>query len=210
MAIDSVSQLTYSTMMKATNKRELLIKAAASRFHRFGLSASSIAEVANDAGIPPGNVYYYFRTKDSLATAVQDHWQTRTDAALAEIDAGHPDAPSRLVAFLDRSEGNASFYAEAGCPIAVLSRDCRGGSDLLRPLAGRNFEKQAEWLERQFAEIGLSQRERLSAAWAILTAIQGGIALAYVTQSETPFRAAIADARQRVLDLVADFPRAKG
>ena len=194
--------------MNSTSKSERLVEAAAKRFHRYGLSASSIAEVAGDAGIPPGNVYYYFRTKDSLALAVQAHWDTRIQNALAEIEAEHPDAPSRLAAFLDRSQANASFYAEAGCPLAALARDLRNGGETLQPLAGRIFEAQAKWLETQFAAIGLSGREPTNAAWAILTAIQGGIGLAHATQSETPFLAAIADARGRVADLLSRQQRA--
>ena len=184
--------------MKSATNRELLVKAAASRFHRFGLPASSIANVANDAGIPTGNVYYYFRTKDALAVAVQDYWQRRTADALDDIDACHGDARSRLLEFLDRSERNAPLYAESGCPIAALSRDFRGGGSSLEPLAGRIFEQQAAWLEGQFAAIGLEKRERSTAAWAVLTAVQGGIGLAHAINSEVPFRAAIADTRQRV------------
>ena len=194
--------------MNSTSKRERLVEAAAKRFHRYGLSASSIAEVAGDAGIPPGNVYYYFRTKVSLALAVQDYWTRRTDDALAEIEAMHADAPSRLAAFIDRSECNAPLYAETGCPIAALSRDFRSGGEPLQPLAGRIFDKQVRWLEAQFAAIGMSERERKNAAWAILTAIQGGIGLAHATQSETPFLAAIADARGRVADLLSRQQRA--
>ena len=194
--------------MNSTSKRERLVEAAAKRFHRDGLSASSIVEVAGDAGIPPGNVYYYFRTKDSLGLAVQDYWTRRSDAALAEIEAMHADAPSRLAAFFDRSQANASFYAEAGCPLAALARDLRNGGETLQPLAGRIFEAQAKWLETQFAAIGLSGREPTNAAWAILTAIQGGIGLAHATQSETPFLAAIADARGRVADLLSRQQRA--
>ena len=189
--------------MNSTGKSERLVEAAAKRFHRYGLSASSIAEVAGDAGIPPGNVYYYFQTKVSLALAVQDYWTRRTADALAEIEAMHADAPSRLAAFIDRSERNAPIYAETGCPIAALARDLRNGGDSLQPLAGRIFEAQAKWLEAQFAAIGLSDREPANAAWAILTAVQGGIGLAHATHNEAPFRNAIAQARQRVMALAA-------
>ena len=106
-----------------------------------------------------------------------------------------------MLEYLDRSERNAPLYAVSGCPIAALARDFRGGGSSLRPLAGRIFEKQAEWLERQFAAVGLSNRERSAASWAVLTAVQGGIGLAHATNSQAPFRAAIADAKARVVAL---------
>ena len=189
--------------MKTSSKRDLLVEAAAKRFHRVGLSASSIADVANDAGIPPGNVYYYFRTKDALATAVHDRWLRRSAEVLDDIDAENDDARSRIIDFLDRSDRNAALYAEVGCPIAALSRDCRNGGPALQPLAGRIFEQQADWLRAQFAKIGLSAREQSEEAWAILTSIQGGIGLSHATSAQAPFRSAIADARDRVAALPA-------
>ena len=185
------------------SKRDMLVEAAANRFHRLGLPASSIAEVANDAGIPSGNVYYYFRTKDALAAAVQECWERRTADSLDDIDAGHDDAPSQIHEFLDRSARNAPIYVEVGCPIAALSRDFRNGGPTLQTLAGRIFEHQARWLRSKFAQMGMSKREQADAAWAILTSVQGGIGLAHATSSEAPFHAGIADARQRVATLVA-------
>lgn len=184
--------------MNSLKKRDLLVEAAAKRFHRSGMASSSIAEVANDAGIPPGNVYYYFRTKDSLAAAVQEYWERRTADALDEIDARYGNAKARIDDFLDRSERNAPLYSETGCPIAALSRDFRNGGSTLQPMAGRIFANQAEWLRKQFAQMGLPEREQAGAAWVILTLIQGGIGLAHATNAEAPFRSAIADAKQRV------------
>lgn len=186
--------------MNATSKRDLLVEAAASRFHRFGVAASSIAEIANDAGVPPGNVYYYFRTKDALAAAVQEYWEQRTSDALADID-GVRDPALRILEFLDRSERNAPIYAQSGCPLAALSRDFRNGGPALQPLAGRIFQKQAEWLCAQLTQLGVAKKEQESASFAILASIQGGIGLAHAANAEDPFRAAIADARQRVTAL---------
>lgn len=189
--------------MKRMNKRDMLVQAAADRFYRFGISASSIADVATAAGIPAGNVYYYFRTKDALVSAVHDYWQRRTADALAELDARDGDARARISEFLDRSERNATAYAKSGCPFAALSRDCRSGGAELQPLAGRIFERQVAWLRAQFARMGLTPGEQMREAWAVLTAIQGGIGMAHATDSPAPLLSAIADARLRVSSLAA-------
>src|SRR5260370_39533923 len=52
------------------NKRERLIVAAKLAFYRQGFSTTSLADVAALAEVPLGNVYYYFRTKDNLVSAV--------------------------------------------------------------------------------------------------------------------------------------------
>ena len=191
--------------MKTQGKREFLVKAAVDRFHRYGLPASSIADVASDAGIPPGNVYYYFRTKDALAVAVHEDWQERIVNLLDDIEGRQRDPARRVIDFLERSERNAPSYARSGCPLAALSRDFRNGSPTLRSLAGDIFSTQLKWLEKQFGEIGLPRRDAVSAALAMVTAVQGGIALAYATNSPAPIRASTSDAKRRVSALSAAF-----
>ncbi len=57
-------------MSRVSNKREKLIESATKLFHQAGFKDTSIADVAEDSGVPLGNVYYYFKTKDDLAAAV--------------------------------------------------------------------------------------------------------------------------------------------
>lgn len=191
--------------MKVAPKKDALVKAAVGRFHRFGMAGSSIADVASDAAVPSGNVYYYFRTKDSLAVAVHRHWQDWTADLLNEIEKGQPDPARRILELLDRAQLSAPLYAERGCPLAALSRDFRNGSAELQGRAGDVFRKQLDWLEAQFAEIGLPQLAAASAAMAVLAAIQGGIGLSHAANSAAPLCASIAEAKRRVTALAADF-----
>ncbi len=50
--------------------REALAEAALELFYRQGVASTSLAEIAGAAGVPTGNVYYHFRTKDALVEAV--------------------------------------------------------------------------------------------------------------------------------------------
>jgi AcrR family transcriptional regulator len=51
-------------------KRERLIASAADLLHRQGVERTTLAEIAKAADVPPGNVYYYFKTRDELVHAV--------------------------------------------------------------------------------------------------------------------------------------------
>ena len=51
-------------------KRERLVASAADLMHRQGVPVTTLAQVAQAADVPPGNVYYYFKTKDDLVRAV--------------------------------------------------------------------------------------------------------------------------------------------
>ena len=55
-----------------TPKRGLLMRAAAELIYEKGCAASSLADIATAAGVPLGNVYHYFKTKEVLAEAVID------------------------------------------------------------------------------------------------------------------------------------------
>src|ERR671937_566114 len=62
--------MTNSRSEKQGGKRERLIASAADLVHRHGVERPTLAQIADEADVPPGNVYYYFKTKDELIEAV--------------------------------------------------------------------------------------------------------------------------------------------
>ncbi len=58
--------------MPKVSKREALVGAATQLLVERGLDAPSIADIAEHAQVPAGNVYYYFKTRDELIEAVID------------------------------------------------------------------------------------------------------------------------------------------
>ncbi|MEO7864347.1 MAG: TetR/AcrR family transcriptional regulator [Sphingomicrobium sp.] len=187
--------------MQGLSQRERLTVAAARRFHKIGLRDSTIADVAHEAGIPTGNVYYHFRSKDALALAVLDYWHARTSAARSEIEAGHRGGAARIAAFLAQARRNAVTYVDLGCPLAALVRDFQGVRSETESLAGDLLKRQIQWLSAQFRDSGLAKREASREAVAMLVRIQGGIGLAYALKSKKPLLAAISDAEDRLADL---------
>ncbi len=61
--------------MSANDKRQRLIDAAYKVFSRKGFNNASIKDVANEAGITPGLVHYYFKNKEELLFSVQSNIQ---------------------------------------------------------------------------------------------------------------------------------------
>src|SRR5690349_6382471 len=57
-------------MTTATHPRERLIHTAARLVHRQGWTITGINQILNEAGIPKGSFYYYFRSKEALGVAV--------------------------------------------------------------------------------------------------------------------------------------------
>lgn len=62
---------------RPSGKRERLAAAAAQVLHTQGIAQTTLADIAQAAEVPVGNVYYYFKTKDQLVEAAIDaHAQT--------------------------------------------------------------------------------------------------------------------------------------
>jgi AcrR family transcriptional regulator len=57
-------------MNKVFLKRELILKVAEEVFARYGLSKTTIEDIAQAAGVGKSSIYYYFKNKDDIFRAV--------------------------------------------------------------------------------------------------------------------------------------------
>lgn len=162
--------------MKADNRARLL-QAAEKTTHRFGFGNTAIADIAKEARIPLGNVYYYFKTKDEIGDAIVEQRASRFRKVLQEFDkAGSPK--ERLCAFVQIKIRNREELARNGCPAGTLCSE-------LRKLGGRAagkskilFATALDWMEKQFREIGKGADSR-GLAVHLLSATQGVSVLAH-------------------------------
>ena len=163
---------------RASDRRERLVTAALACFHEGGYSRTSIAQVAERAGLVQGNVFYYFRSKDELARAVVEEWRRLLAFYLEPLDA-IDDPWKRLEVFIDQGAALAPMYVARGCPLAGLARDLRQESDSLAAEAPRVYEVQADWIFRQFGLAGLSEPETTAHTRTFMARYHGAIHLAY-------------------------------
>jgi AcrR family transcriptional regulator len=97
-------------------KRQRLIAAAGQLLHQQGAEKTTLADIAQAADVPVGNVYYYFKTKDDIIAAVIEAHVQRARAALASIDGGHRSPKSRLKALVSAYADQSEVIALYGCP----------------------------------------------------------------------------------------------
>ena len=161
---------------KADNRTRLL-RAAERTTYRYGFGNTAIADIAKEARIPLGNVYYYFKTKDEIGEAIVELRVSRFRKLLQEFDkAGSPK--ERLCAFVQIKIKNREELARNGCPVGTLCSELRklgsataGKSKILLAMA-------LNWMEEQFRELGKSAKSR-GLAVHLLSATQGVSVLAH-------------------------------
>src|SRR6202045_559849 len=96
-----------------TDKRGRLIETAMKLAHRNGFRETSLADIAEAAHVPPGNVYYYFKTKEELGEAVVERRVAQFRELREEMD--RLSSPKqRLLAFVETVHGNREKLARGG------------------------------------------------------------------------------------------------
>jgi AcrR family transcriptional regulator len=88
--------------------------------HQHGIERTTLADIANAADVPAGNVYYYFKTKDEVIAAVIEAHAQQIKTTLAFIDAHHRSPKTRLKAFVREFTAQGEIVAQYGCPLGSL------------------------------------------------------------------------------------------
>lgn len=173
-------------MTASAGKRLQLIEAAKVLLHRQGLQRTTLAEVAGRAGIPPGNVYYYFRTKEALAAAVIASHLEALGRLFAGWEAAHPDPRDRLRALVRMPLGEARQILDFGCPHGSLCQELEklGARSALARAGAQLLGIYLRWAERQFRALGQGQ-EAAPLARDLVASLQGTLLLAHALRSRT-------------------------
>ncbi|MCR9136849.1 MAG: TetR/AcrR family transcriptional regulator [Alphaproteobacteria bacterium] len=180
-------------------RRRQLLAAAANRFWQYGYGSTSLADIAGDAEVPLGNVYYYFRSKQDIASGVADIFVAETQTMLSEIADAEPDPRRRVLALIRRlSESNRS-RVERGCPIALAVRDFRAGAPAASKRAAEAFDLLIGFIGRELQRTGARPSTALARAREIIVEWQGGISLAHALGDATVLAESFRRAEQRVI-----------
>jgi TetR/AcrR family transcriptional regulator, transcriptional repressor for nem operon len=164
-----------ATAATRPGKRERLVAAACDVMYRQGAAAATLANVAEAADVPLGNVYYYFKTKEDLiGAAVRAHADELT-SGVAALEQRHRTPRARLKALVGVLARRRDLIAKYGCPYGTLSSElCKraGGSDRL---AAPLMQIPLDWAEQQFR--AMRRRDSHDLAVELIAAYQGAAVL---------------------------------
>jgi TetR/AcrR family transcriptional regulator, transcriptional repressor for nem operon len=156
-------------------KRERLVAAAVETIYARGVERTTLADIAAAAGIPVGNVYYYFKTKNDIVRAVVEAHLSGARAMLAAVESAHHDPRMRLKSLFAAFAGQGEQVARYGCPEGSLCTELDKLPD--GPgLAAELMRVPVDWAERQFSALGRADARDL--AIEVIARYQGSALLA--------------------------------
>jgi len=148
-------------MARNSNKRERLVASAKRLIHRQGYARTTLADIAREAGVPLGNVYYYFKTKDALAQAVLTERAENFEVQVRRWDT-LDDPRRRLLALLAELPcPDRKIIARYGCPLGSLCQELDKSRSTLALQADGIVRKQLQWVAEQFRQLGRNDAEEL-------------------------------------------------
>jgi len=156
-------------------KRERLVQSARALLHEQGAQKTTIAEVAERAQVPPGNVYYYFKTKDELVGAVLESYAAEA-AQLIKTFERRQTPQARLKALVRNWNDMRDIVARHGCPMGSLCSELDKSESGLDHKGAEVLTLIVDWAEAQFRLIG--RRDARDLALALFSGIQGAALLA--------------------------------
>lgn len=149
--------------------------AACELVYRQGLARTTLADIAQSADVPVGNVYYYFKAKDDIVAAVVDARARQLRSLFATLESRHRSPRTRLKALMGVLAEQRDLIARYGCPYGTLSSELARRAEGPDHVAAPLLQIPLGWAEQQFRAMG--RRDARDLAAELVAAYQGSAVL---------------------------------
>lgn len=158
-------------MARRNDKRSRLVAAASKLFHEQGVSTTTLANIAQLADVPLGNVYYYFKSKDSIVLAVIDYHRRILQQQFEELNA-ISDSKGRLQSLIRQGLTVSEQTVKFGDALGSLCQELGKQGGAIAEAAADLMKDIMTWCEKQFAAIGKGERSQ-KLAFTLVSCLQG-------------------------------------
>lgn len=190
---------------KSERTRQRIVESANRLFYHQGYHNTSFTDVVNAAGVPRGNIYYYFKTKEDILHAAIDYRLERIGAMLESWSGSYRTPVERLHRFVNILEDSADALTRYGCPMGSLNVELGKNDPHLQEHAENLFKLFESWLEDQFSELGFAGRAH-ELALRVMAIGQGISAMAHI-HHDSGF---LKRERERLLHWINQLAEGKG
>lgn len=173
------------TLKKAPEKRRhdkknKLISAAKFLVYKKGFQDTTLADIAQQADVPLGNVYYYFKTKESLGLAVIEQRMKEWESWKAglELSQGIYSSLEYFIDhFLDEKE-----QIHSGCPIGHICQELSREKGILGEATKKFMQNFLDWVQEHFVMAGHQERSQ-TFSYTFFSLAQGALTLSHALDS---------------------------
>lgn len=165
------------TIAEKPGKRARLVRSAMALVYGQGFRETRLADIAAKADVPPGNVYYYFKTKEEIGAAIVEEHLSQIKALQRELNK-LKSPQERLSAFVRMSFENREMLARGGCPTGTLCTELHKEDGALAERSTVLFEQLLGWIKAQFEAMN-PDADSLGLAVHLLSALEGAAVLAH-------------------------------
>jgi AcrR family transcriptional regulator len=159
-------------MAKRNDKRARLIEAADKLFHQQGVNNTTLANIATLAEVPLGNVYYYFKSKDSIILAVIDRRRKLLNTMFDDLNS-QTDIKSRLTQFIAQTSSSADVACEYGDALGSLCQELGKIGGAISQTASSLMQEIIQWCKTQFRHLGKDDETAGNLAINLVASLQG-------------------------------------
>jgi AcrR family transcriptional regulator len=136
-----------------------------------GFGKVALADIAQAADVPLGNLYYYFKTKTAIGETIVAQRVQEFEQLRAHWDQT-PSPAERLKALVQMTMDNRQALVLAGCPVGSLCAELGKEQTPLAEMAARPLRELRTWMEVQFSALG-RDNDKAALALHLLAALQG-------------------------------------
>lgn len=167
---------------KGLENQQKIIQSATELFYQKGYNQTSFTEIAKASGLPRGNFYYYFKSKDDILAAVVQARVESLQALVAGWERLELDPKGRLRLVLQMVDDEADNIVQHGCPLGSLAAELGKEHHLIQAQVLAMFEPLVQWLEKAYQQLGSVDAK--ASAMHLMGRLQGIAVMAHIYQSK--------------------------
>lgn len=138
---------------KTEQVRQQIIAATDDLLYHKGFNLMSFSDIAEASGVPRGNLYYYFKTKEEVLGAVVEHRLQRMRRMLEDWSQALPTPLERLQRYAQIPINELDNLIRFGCPMGSLNSELGKAQQELQVIARQQLELFRKWLVQQFKQL---------------------------------------------------------
>lgn len=166
---------------KGSANRQRIVNAADQLFYSRGYNQTSFSDISDETGIPRGNFYYYFKTKEDILAAVVDARLSELKVMLKACEKESSEPLLRLHSLTRFPLLREADVLQYGCPIGSLSTELvkEQDTEISQARLTAVFDLLKSWIETQLSLLGQDVR-RDEISKDLLAKMQGVIMIANI------------------------------